>query len=122
MRVAGIRIRACVRRGFIDSQRLTTDAYLKFIEDAFLGGARLNPATDGRPDPRPDVREKAVGLGNLITEFDFTQTPLPPLLLLPCPANTTLIPKPHPQRDTTVPLPPNTSGTTCPTPPAPARP
>ena len=27
----------------------------KFIEDDFLGGSRLNPKTDKRPDPRPDV-------------------------------------------------------------------
>ena len=36
---------------------LSSDAYLKFIEDDFLGGERLNPQTDGRPDRRPDVRE-----------------------------------------------------------------
>ena len=36
------------------------------------------PHTDGRPDPRPDVRENASILGNLITDFDFTQTPRPP--------------------------------------------
>src|SRR5260221_7762165 len=78
------------RRGFIDSQRLTSDAYLEFIEDDFLGGARLDPATDGRPDARPDVRENAPGLGNLIKEFDFNQTPRPPLILRPCPTNTTL--------------------------------
>ena len=47
------------KKGYIDSQTLTTDAYLKFIEDDFMGGARLNPATDGRPDTRPDVRENA---------------------------------------------------------------
>ena len=35
------------------------DAYHKFIEDVFLGGQRLDPATDGRPDPRPDVRENS---------------------------------------------------------------
>ncbi len=92
------------RRGFIDSQRLTSDAYLEFIEDDFLGGARLDPATDGRPDARPDVRENAPGLGNLIKEFDFNQTPRPPLILRPCPTNTTLIPKPQPRCDGKVPL------------------
>ena len=46
-------------RGYIDHQTLSFDAYLKFIEDDFLGGQRLNPKTDGRPDPRPDVRENA---------------------------------------------------------------
>ena len=54
----GIRVPALVispyaRRGVIDHQTLSSDAYLKFIEDDFLGGARLNPATDGRPDSRP---------------------------------------------------------------------
>ena len=53
------------RQGYIDHQTLSSDAYLKFIEDDFLGGARLNPKTDGRPDPRPDVRENAPILGNL---------------------------------------------------------
>jgi phospholipase C len=81
------------KKGFIDHQVLTTDAYLKFIEDDFLGGARLNPATDGRRDPRPTVRENASILGNLINDFDFTQTPRPPMTLRPCPP-TTLIPKP----------------------------
>jgi hypothetical protein len=33
------------------------DAYVKFIEDDFLGGQPLDPETDGRPDPRTTVRE-----------------------------------------------------------------
>ena len=69
------------RRGYIDHQVLSSDAYLKFIEDDFLGGARLDSATDGRPDPRPDVREDAPLLGNLASDFDFSQPPRPPLLL-----------------------------------------
>ena len=28
-------------------------------------------ATDGRPDSRPDVRENASILGNLVSDFDF---------------------------------------------------
>ena len=40
-------------------------------------GARLNPATDGRPDPRPDVREDEAILGNLDQDFDFDQAPRP---------------------------------------------
>jgi len=110
IRVPGIMISPYARQGYIDSQRLTTDAYLKFIEDDFLGGARLDPATDGRPDQRPDVRENAPGLGDLIKEFDFNQAPLPPLILKPCPANTTLIPKPLPGCDGKVPLHANTWG------------
>ena len=69
------------RRGYIDHQVLSSDAYLKFIEDDFLGGARLNPETDGRPDPRPDVREDEPILGNLVQDFNFDQPPRPPVLL-----------------------------------------
>jgi phospholipase C len=60
---------------------LSFDAYAKFIEDDFLGGARLDPAHDGRPDPRPDVRENAARLGDLTADFDFRQAPRPPFLL-----------------------------------------
>ena len=54
---------------------------MKFIEDDFLGGQRLDPKTDGRPDPRPDVRENAPQLGDLALDFDFSQAPRPSLLL-----------------------------------------
>jgi phospholipase C len=60
---------------------LSFDAFNKFIEDDFLGGQRLDPATDGRPDPRPDVRENAPQLGNLLKDFDFSQPPRPPMIL-----------------------------------------
>ena len=96
LQIPGLMISPYAKRGFIDSQTLTTDAYLKFIEDDFLGGARLDPATDGRPDARPAVREKAAGLGDLIKDFDFTQQPIQPLILNPCPPDTTLVPKPKP--------------------------
>jgi phospholipase C len=43
------------KRGFIDHQTLSFDVYLKVIEDDFLHGQRIDPKTDGRPDPRPDV-------------------------------------------------------------------
>ena len=82
----GIRVPALVispyaKTGYIDHQTLSFDAYLKFIEDDFLGGARLDPATDARPDPRPSVRENAPVLGNLTDDFDFSQEPRPPLIL-----------------------------------------
>ena len=109
IRVPAIVISPYARRGFVDSQRLTTDAYLKFIEDYFLGGARIDPATDGRPVARPDVRERAA-LGDLIKEFDFSQTPRPPLILGPCPPDTTLVPRPPPGCDGKVPLHANTWG------------
>jgi len=80
IRVPGIVISPWVRSG-IDHQTLSFDAYLKLIEDLFLDGQRLDPKTDGRPDPRPVVREDVKILGDLQDEFDFDQTPLPPLIL-----------------------------------------
>jgi phospholipase C len=81
LRVPGIVISPYARRGMIDHQTLSFDAYDKFIEDDFLGGRRIDPATDGRPDPRPTVRESSKSLGSLLDEFDFSQTPLPPDVL-----------------------------------------
>jgi phospholipase C len=81
LRVPSMVISPYARRGFIDHQTLSFDAYLKFIEDDFLGGARIDPKTDGRPDSRPDVRENARILGNLLADFDFSQPPRAPVLL-----------------------------------------
>jgi phospholipase C len=81
LRVPGLVISPYARAGFVDHQVLSFDAYVKFIEDDFLGGARLDPKTDGRPDPRPNVRENAPALGDLTRDFDFTQPPRPPLIL-----------------------------------------
>ena len=55
----GIVISPYARHGYVDHQTLSFDAYLKFIEDDFLGGRASIRATDGRPDSRPDVRENA---------------------------------------------------------------
>ncbi len=85
IRVPGLTISPYARKGLIDHQQLSHDAYLKFIEDDFLEGQRLNPATDGRPDARTSVREEAAGLGDLASEFDFTQEPSAPVLLSPHP-------------------------------------
>ena len=74
-----------VKPGMIDLQTLSFDAYLRFIEDRFLAGERLDPATLTRPDSRPTVRETVQILGDLANESDFTQTPLPPLILDPRP-------------------------------------
>ena len=87
LRVPGLVISPYARRGFIDHQILSFDAYLKFIEDDFLGGQRLDPRTDGRPDPRPDVRERIPRLGNLIRDFNFNQVPRRPMLLPRIPLN-----------------------------------
>ena len=81
LRVPAVVISPYAKTGYIDHQTLSSDAYLKFIEDDFLGGARLNPATDGRADPRPDVRENEPILGNLVKDFNFNQAPRPPFLL-----------------------------------------
>jgi phospholipase C len=81
LRVPAIVISPYAKQGYIDHQTLSSDAYLKFIEDDFLGGSRLNPKTDKRWDPRPDVREDEKILGNMANDFDFDQTPRPPVLL-----------------------------------------
>jgi phospholipase C len=81
LRVPGLVISPFAKRGFIDHQTLSFDAYLKFIEDDFLSGARLDPATDGRPDSRPDVRESMPQLGDLTRDFDFSRPPRPPVIL-----------------------------------------
>jgi phospholipase C len=86
LRVPGLVISPYARSGLIDHQTLSFDAYLRFIEDDFLGGQRIDPATDGRPDPRPDVRENAAQLGNLTSDFDFSLAPRPAVVLSTAPA------------------------------------
>jgi phospholipase C len=81
LRVPGLVISPYAKRGYIDRQTLSFDAYAKFIEADFLDNARLNPRTDGRPDPRPDVRENARQLGRLVNDFDFSHAPRKPVLL-----------------------------------------
>jgi phospholipase C len=93
MRVPAMVISPYARHGYIDHQTLSFDAYNKFIEDDFLDGRRLNPLTDGRPDPRPHVRESNPLLGNLARDFDFHRGPRSPVILPVCPATDL---KPHP--------------------------
>jgi phospholipase C len=81
IRVPGLVISPYAKQGYIDHQTLSFDAYIKFIEDDFLNGQRLNPANDGRPDSRPVVRENVPQLGNLIQDFNFNQTPIKPMIL-----------------------------------------
>ena len=81
LRVPGIVISPYAKSGYIDHQTLSHDAYLKFIEDRFLNHQRLDPANDGRPDPRISVRETQSELGDLQADFDFSQPPRPPLVL-----------------------------------------
>jgi len=91
IRVPGLVISPYAKHGYIDHQTLSFDAYLKFIEDNFLSGQRLDPKTDGRPDSRPDVRESATQLGDLWQDFDISQPPRAPLILplYPYPGSTT---------------------------------
>jgi phospholipase C len=89
LRVPGLVISPYAKKGYIDHQVLTFDAYIKFIEDDFLEGERIDPATDKRPDPRPSVRENIAILGDLRSDFDFTQAPRPPGILPLYPVNGT---------------------------------
>ena len=84
----GLVISPYAKPGLVDHQTLSSDAYLKFIEDRFLGGQRLDPKTDGRADPRPTVRENVPILGDLRNDFDFSERPNPPLILEPYPSRT----------------------------------
>jgi uncharacterized repeat protein (TIGR01451 family) len=105
IRVPGILISPYAKKGFVDRQTLSFDAYNKFIEDVFLGGARIDPATDGRPDPRPIVRENVAILGDLANEFDFTQPPRPAMLLpTDPPAGPAAPPSPSPPSDPAISL------------------
>ncbi len=81
LRVPGLVISPYARTGYVDHQTLSFDAYLKFIENDFLDGRRLDPRTDGRPDSRPYVAENVGILGNLASDFNFNQKPRPPLIL-----------------------------------------
>jgi phospholipase C len=86
IRVPGLVISPYAKQGFIDHQTMSQDAYNKFIEDDFLGGQRLDPTTDGRPDPRPTVRENNPLVGDASADFDFDQAPRPPVILSTHPA------------------------------------
>ncbi|MBV8927584.1 MAG: hypothetical protein JO152_00485, partial [Mycobacteriaceae bacterium] len=91
LRVPGLMISPYARSGMIDHRPFSFDAYATFIEDIFLGSARLDPAQLLNPDHRPSIRDEVTSvtffdghsetIGNLLDELDFTQTPLPPLLL-----------------------------------------
>jgi phospholipase C len=83
LRVPGLVISPWAKPGFIDPTTLSFGSYLRFIEDRFLGRERLDPRTLSRPDSRPTVRER---LANPLNRaFDFSQEPVPPLVLDPWP-------------------------------------
>lgn len=81
LRVPALVISPYAKQGYIDHQTLSFDAYIKFIEDIFLKGQRIDPETDDRPDSRPVVRENVPELGNLLEDFDFSQSPRSPVVL-----------------------------------------
>jgi phospholipase C len=80
LRVPEILISPYARVGSIDHQTLSVDAINRFIEDTFLGGQRLDPANDGRPDSRTTVRENSPLIGDITQDFDFSNPPAPPIL------------------------------------------
>ena len=94
LRVPGLVISPYAKQGYIDHQTLSFDAYLKLIEDLFLDRQRIDPQRDGRPDPRPDVRENASQLGDLLEDFDFSQPPRRPVVLPTHPSASTGGPPP----------------------------
>jgi phospholipase C len=91
LRVPGMLISPWARAGLVDHQLLSFDSYATFFENLFTGGARLDPTTLGNPDHRPDIRDAITqvtfyngtteNVGDLLNEFDFAQSPLPPLVL-----------------------------------------
>ncbi len=91
LRVPGILISPWARRGMVDHAIYSHDSYATLIENLFMGGARLDPAALKNPDHRPTIRDavtqvklidgSAQPVGDLMSEFDFSQTPLPPMLL-----------------------------------------
>lgn len=92
IRVPGLVISPWVKsKGYIDSNQLSHDAYLKFIEDVFLGGKRILAGQGNgcytvstSKDPRTEARETLSAAGDLKADFDFSHGPLPPLIGLQC--------------------------------------
>jgi hypothetical protein len=91
LRVPGLLVSAWARPGYIDHNLLSMDSYASFVEDLFAHSARLDPTAVGHVEHRPDIRDSVTEVkyfdgatatvGKLVDEFDFNQTPLPPLVL-----------------------------------------
>ena len=90
-RVPGLVISPWAKPGFIDHSILSSNSMNRSIEDVFMAGARLDPKAFNEPDSRPDLRDRVtevqflggpkMQIGVLENDFDFTQNPLPPLVL-----------------------------------------
>jgi len=90
LRVPAITIGAYVIQG-VDHNTYSMDSYARFIEDVFAHSTRLVPANFGNPDKRPyfpdsltsiqSITGQTIPIGDLMNAFDFTQSPLPPLVL-----------------------------------------
>ena len=72
LRVPMLMISPYARIGYVDHTVLSDDSLLRFVEDDFMNSQRLNPTTDGRPDPRPYVRENYSQVGSVNSEFNFS--------------------------------------------------
>ena len=97
IRVPGLVISPYARRGFIDPQTLSSDAYLKFIEDDFLGGAAARPGhrrPPGRAPRRPG--ECSPSSATWCNDFNFSPDPAAAADPEAVPGEPTLIPKPKP--------------------------
>ena len=91
LRVPGLTVSAYAIPGLIDHSIYSFDSYATFIEDLFMSSARLDPTALGNPDNRPTIRDELTTvtnqdgttspIGNLMSEFDFTDPPQPPLVL-----------------------------------------
>ena len=79
LRVPGLVISPYARDGYIDHQMLSHDAYLKFIEDDFLGGERIDPADRRAPRPAPRrTRERCRSSATSPTTSTSTSRRRPP--------------------------------------------
>jgi phospholipase C len=70
----------------VNHDTMSFDAFLRLIEDRFLDRQRLDGENRGWPDARPSTRETAPELHPLDDAFDFSQEPIPPLVLDPMPS------------------------------------
>ena len=75
LRVPGLVISPYAKRGYVDHQTLSFDAYHKLIEDDFLGGQRLDPRRTADPTRDRTCARRCPILGDLVKDFDFTQEP-----------------------------------------------